>query len=320
MYGTLDECGFTAILTSGANLERASLVRGLFSGLCLLMGIFLPAVAHAGAWTVRKGEIYLELFNQFSWTDEDFNASGRRVDKPNRGRFDEFRSEAKIEAGIWREGFNLLFSLPVETAYYKDRNVSLRTTDVEEIRLGAKYRFTDTPPLTPGGVLISGQVMGKFPACDLRDEPPLADCQIDYEGLLILSRGFWERNNISRLFMSLEGGYRFRTEKPADEIPYVLEGGYNFRWNLWVKGRLEGVESRPWGGGAEEDFTKWSASLLLSEDPSQRNESDTFTLEIGYGEVFAGRNTGALQQGFLKLAYQGAPSGLVKRAKNLFLR
>ena len=109
---------------------------------------------------------------------------------------------------------------------------------------------------------------------------------------------------ISQLFTSLELGYRFRAGKPADELPYYFELGYNVWKRLWLKGTLDGVESRPFGGGAEEDYHQWIVAVLLSKDPSQRVQPRTPGLEIGTGRVFAGKNTGVGQTVFLKLSYQ----------------
>jgi hypothetical protein len=277
-------------------------VKGYVGWIACLSLLIVPSHAVGGAWTLRAGEYYLELFNQLFYADTDFDASRDRVRKANRGRFDEVRVEIKAEAGILSDRFNLLFSLPIETAHFKDQNVNLRTTGVEEIRMGAKYRLT----AEPSPVVVSGQLMSKFPGCDKKDQPPLADCQFDGEIRVLFSKGFLlhKDTKISQLFASLEVGYRLRAEDPADEIPYFFELGYNLWGPLWLKGTLDGVESRPFGGGAEEDFIKWTASLLISKDPSERRQRNIFGVEIGYGSVFAGKNTGAGQTVFLKLLYQ----------------
>lgn len=278
---------------------RAYLMWLLGSSVLLL----LPAEGFGGAWTLRQGAVYLELFSQGFWADAAFDTSRRRVPTPRDGRFYEVREELKTEVGVLSDSFNLLFSLPVETAHFKDQNVSLRTTGVEEIRVGGKYRLT---PPEPTPIIISAQLVGKFPACDKRAQPPLADCQVDVDMRLIAGKGLWAQpdTGLARLFASLEVGYRFRAEEPADEIPYFFEVGLNVWKRLWVHGILEGVESRAFGGGAEEDFHKWTAALLLSKDPSQRAQRQTAGLELGYGEVFAGKNTGAGRILFLKLFYQ----------------
>jgi len=271
-----------------------------------LLGLWLltlPTEGFGGAWTLRQGDVYLELFSQGFWADEAFDASRRRVPTPNDGFFYEVREELKVEVGVLSDRFNLLFALPVETAHFKDQNVSLRTTGVEEIRLGGKYLLTFPQP-TP--IVISGQLMGKFPACDKRDQPPLADCQVDIDMRLIASMGLWKQPelDLSRLFASLEVGYRFRAGAPADELPYFFEVGVNVWKRFWVKGTLDGVESRPFGGGVEEDFHKWTVALLLSKDPTQRVQHQIPGVELGYGRVYAGKNTGAGQMVFLKLSYQ----------------
>jgi hypothetical protein len=210
--------------------------------------------------------------------------------------------------------------LPVETAHYKDDNISLRTTGVEKVSIGGKYRLTsDNVPF-----VASAQVKGFFPVCDEEDKPPLSDCQIDADMRIIISKGFLpvivqsplkklgamnedESDTIvrSRLFTSLEIGYQVRAEKPSNEIPYLFEVGFNVWKRLWFKGMIDGVESKPFDEeGEEEDFSKWTASLIFSKDPATRSQEETPTLELGYGEVFTGKNTGEGEVFFLKLAYQ----------------
>ena len=283
-------------------------------------GLILPMQSFGAAWILAPQEYDFELFSQYFWNDADFNASGRRVRKPNDGRFEEFREEVKVEAGLpfstppaFLRRVNLLFALPVEIAHYQDRNVDLQTVGVEEIRLGVKYCLTCE---TDFPLVVSTQLTGKFPACDKRAQPPLADCQFDGEVRLLVSRGFWpEPDHLrrSRLYASVEVGYRVRAEEPADEIPYVVELGW-YPWSseqtrFLLKGVIEGVESRAFGGhGAEEDFVKWTLSgrlelgrPLASKDPTRPRH--TGGIEVGGGTVFAGKNTGAGQSVFVKLFY-----------------
>lgn len=299
----------------------------------------LPGQGFGAAWTLAPQKYDFELFSQYFWNDTDFNASGRRVRKPNDGRFEEFRGEVKVEAGLplpsstlppFLHRLNVLFSLPVEIAHYEDRNVDLQTIGVEEIRLGVKYCLTcktaleaaQRPNVTPrspilaGPLAVSGQLTGKFPACNKRAQPPLADCQLDGEVRLLVSQGFFpEPGELgqARLYASVEVGYRFRADEPADEIPYVAELGWypwrSERTRVLLKGMLDGVESRPFGGrGAEEDFVKWTLSgrlelgrPVVSQDPTRPRK--TSGIEIGGGTVFAGKNTGAGQSIFVKLFY-----------------
>ena len=314
--------------------RRAAMV--WFLGLWMLA---LPVQGFGAAWILSPQEYDFEVFSQYFWNTADFNASGHRVRKPNDGRFEEFREEVKVEAGLplpcstlppFLHRVNVLFSLPVEIAHYEDRNVDLQTIGVEEIRLGVKYCLTcktaceaaPRPNVTPrssilaGPLAVSGQLTGEFPACNKRAQPPLADCQLDGEVRLLVSQGFFPEpgdRGRARLYASVEVGYRFRAEEPADEIPYVVEIGW-YPWNseqtrVLLKGMLDGVESRAFGGrGAEEDFVKWTLSgrfelgrLVLSQNPTRPRK--TSGIEIGGGTVFAGKNTGAGQSIFVKLFY-----------------
>lgn len=264
----------------------------------------LPINVFGGAWTVRKDSLYMELYSQYFWNDADFNNKGERVKKPKQASFDELRLELKGEFGILNDRINFLFSVPYEMAKYEEKSVptqSKRTEGFEEIHLGVKYRFTSEP----APVIFSLQLMSKFPLCDKDDQPPLADCQNDFEMRLLFSRGLLGsvQTGISRFFMSLETGYRFREQAPADEIAYFFELGYNFFKSLWIKHMIDGVESRPFGDGIEEDFLKTSISFLFSKNPSNHTQYNFPTVELGYGQVVKGKNTGAGQIVFLNIAY-----------------
>lgn len=306
----------------------------MYPALVLALSLLtFPNRAGAGAWILEPGSWELELFSQFFWNTHDYDSPGKRVRKPNNGRFTELREEVKIETSTTSESqgllsnLNLFFHLPIESAHFKDRNVSQRTTGLEEVRTGLKYLFTSNGlsslDLFPG-LNLSGELIGKFPACNKRSHPPLADCQIDVEMRFLAGRGFLEENGLSRLYGNIEVGYRFRAEKPADEIPYVLEIGV-YPWSrgrtrLLLKAALEGVGSRPFGGrGDKEDFTKVIGGMRLElgdilpspdrpnrgpgRDPT-RFERNVPGFEIGYGNVVAGKNTGAGQSIFFKLFYR----------------
>ncbi|MBI4472188.1 MAG: hypothetical protein HY646_05935 [Acidobacteria bacterium] len=269
----------------------------------LLSLILITDNCLASAWTLRKDRYYFEFYSQYFRSTRDFNAVGLRVPKPNTGKFQEIRGEMKIEAGLPSSRINLLLHVPVEWAWYTDRNVKLHTRGLEEVRVGAKYRFTDeTSP-----IVAAVQFLAKIPGCDSKASPPLADCQFDSDGRIILSRGFAgeKTTGVSRTFVSGELGYRSRLKDPADEIPYFLEAGWNAGGRWWLKGTVDGVASRPASTtGSEEDFAKWTAGIVYSKDPSERREN-AFTFEVGYGEVFSGKNTGIGRPIlFAKFAYQ----------------
>lgn len=265
----------------------------------LLSGLVNGALA--GAWVVPLGDAYVELNVQTFRATSAYDGGGERRANPNGGVYREVRTEMKSEIGIFPYT-NLLLAIPYKNGRYTDRNVSLRNGDVEYVGLGVKYLFTqDRKPLK-----FSGQFTARLPTCNANDQPALGRCEVDVETRGILSIAFWNIPglNQSRAYASAELGYRHRNGIPADEIPYFVETAANFYGPVWIKGTVDGVKSRPFGGGAVEDYHKWGLSVLIARNPADRSQGRRPGVEVGIGEVFAGRNTGAGRTAFIKVFHQ----------------
>ena len=282
-----------------------------FAFLLLARLLMHPASAQASAWTLPRGpHLWVELYWQQYHTGRDFDQQGRRVGKVNDGRFREFRNEIKLELPSWDDRLNFLVSAPFDFARYEDRNVTLTNRGGEEATVGAKWRVT----ATDGPLILALQPAVSFPLSgyDVSDQPPLADCQADWEGRLVVGRPLrTDANGWVAGYVSGEVGYRAREKAPTDEIPFFVEGAWRIASSpVWAKAFVDGVQSRaPRAGEQEEDYLKWTASVMLSRDPVSRGSKTlrrvgVWFLEAGVVTVVWGKNTGVSRVVFVKVAYQ----------------
>jgi TPP-dependent pyruvate/acetoin dehydrogenase alpha subunit len=103
-----------------------------------------------------------------------------------------------------------------------------------------------------------------------------------------------EGSNLYRAYLGAEAGYRFRAEKPADQLLYFLAAGYFLSRGLWVKGEVDGVEGlSAISGGVDESYTiarvglNWG--IVGSEAPI--GEQGNVSVGVAYGRTIRGENT-----------------------------
>jgi hypothetical protein len=281
----------------------------LFFAVAAFSSCLWAVPAEGGAWTVRRGHYWFEFYWQQYVSTARFEADGRRRDLPDSGRFREFRNEGKAELPSWDDRLNFLVSLPIDGARYENiYNYSSRV-GLEEMSVATKWRLNQVrSPL-----IVALQPGVNFPlGCRATDAPPLGDCQVDVEGRVIVSRAL--RRNADGLitgYANGELGYRYRFDAPTDEMPFFAEVASRLGASrLWAKALVDGVTSRHASAfEEEEDYAKWSASLMVGDDPTSRNADESrpkfrYLFEVGLAGVFAGRSTGAGGIVFLKFAVQ----------------
>jgi hypothetical protein len=98
-------------------------------------------------------------------------------------------------------------------------------------------------------------------------------------------------------FLNLEGAFTARNEDPANEFPILFEGGCTPLKRLMLVGLLEAVISVKSTDEQTEDFAKWGARAILNlwgdgfTSIFRTTGGPTVNVEVGYNDVFAGRNT-----------------------------
>jgi len=240
-----------------------------------------------GAWTVPKGQLYTEIYNKFYWHHNQFDDRGKRVCWNFDGKYNEIRSELKLEYGL-TDNFSLLFSTPYKEAHWKDDFASYTRKGIVEYWAGAKYKLFDNP------FIFSIQTRGKFPAdYNENDVPSLGSTTTDAEIRLLSGKSLYPLING---YVKAETGFKARNSIQANEIPYFGEFGYNLFSNLILKTTLDGIKGVRHTGRIE-DYSVWTASLIFKLPHSS-------SVELGYGSTFAGKNTSAADEVILSLATQ----------------
>lgn len=109
------------------------------------------------------------------------------------------------------------------------------------------------------------------------------------------------------VFVNLEGGLNARNEDPANEFPMVVEAGFTPWKKLMLVGSLESTLSVNSTNEQEESYSKWGLRAILNLRGDGfasvfRRGNTTVNFEVGYNDIFAGRNTGDAYELFGKLS------------------
>lgn len=238
-----------------------------------------------GAWTLKKGRVYAELFTKFFWHNHQFTNGRKKKRWDFDGKGNELSTELKLEYGLDDEN-TLLLSTVAKEAHWKDSFTSNTKKGFTEVKTGIKHLLFTDP------FICSGQLRVKFPLhYSERAVPALSTHQIDVETRILTAQP-WPR---LPGYTKFETGFTFRAEERSNEIPYFFEFGYNLSPDVIFKTTLDGKTAV--GGGMPEDLLKYTVGPILKV-------KDLFNIELAYGHTFAGRNTSAAKEVFSTLSRQ----------------
>ncbi len=239
-----------------------------------------------GAWTLKKGQMYAELYTKYYWHNSQFDGKGHKKRWGYEGKGNEIRTELKLEYGF-NDALTLMLATVAKEAHWKDSYKSCTTKGFVEMWPGLKYNLFSEPFICT----LQGRV--KFPFhYNEQDVPALGKHQIDEE-LKILTAQPWPK---LPGYTKFETGYRIRNEEPADEIPYFFEFGYNPHNWLVLKTTLDcskGLAST----GDSEDWMKYTLGPIF-------RIKDIINIELGFGHTFYGKNTSAAKEIICSLSSQ----------------
>ena len=127
---------------------------------------------------------------------------------------------------------------------------------------------------------------------------------------LAAAEGQMETRYAGAAFVNLEGGFTARHGAPANEFPMVLESGFTPLKRLMLVGSLESVISVKSTHEDTEDFAKWGVRAIINlwgeGFPAifrrVRQNQPSVNVEVGYSDIFAGRNTDDALQIFGKIS------------------
>ena len=125
---------------------------GFGAALVLALGVAPPA--WAGAWTLPRNRWYVEYFYRYFGSKRTFDQDGDSGRRPNAGFFSDIRNEFKLEYGL-TDWWTLLASVPYISSHYRDDNVDLLRTGVQDIYLRQKFRIWNRPVFAPTPLVAS---------------------------------------------------------------------------------------------------------------------------------------------------------------------
>lgn len=232
-----------------------------------------------GAWTLKKGKLYTELYNKYYWHNHQFNNNRKKKRWDFNGKGNEIMTELKLEYGL-TDSDTLLFSTVAKEAHWKDNFRSSTRKGFTEIKPGIKHLLFTEP------FIGSLQLKVKFPLhYSEQDVPALSTHQIDVETKFLTAQPWPKLPGYTKF----ESGFRFRAEEQGNEIPYFSELGYNLTESAILKTTIDGQVGV--GAGRNEDWTKYTIGPIFKF-------KDLFNVEFGYGHTFAGRNSSAAKEVF----------------------
>ena len=161
---------------------------------------------------------------------------------------------------------------------------------LQDATIGLKYRLNEWQ-IGPGGLSLSFAPAVKIPMTHYENDAltAIGDGQIDYRGRIIAHYRF-----DNGAFASVETGFDYRTERPANEMPLNVTIGATFfdhvtiapfyTWTNSFHGIDIGQGDFP---ATEEDVERVGVSVFLRLD-------QTFGLTGGWKTTIDGKNTGDL--------------------------
>lgn len=261
-----------------------------------------------GCWKPVEG--FAEVYNKFYWTTQDYDYRGEQTNKANSGRYEEFRTELKVEYGL-RDELNLLFSAPYKWARWEDRNGTLENRCVEFVAVGAKLSLSeDYKRNTAASLQVKFETPGGY---DKDDPPSLGHEKSDLETRLMVGKVLDNKKVFGtplRLY-HVGGEVDYRTLN--NKIPYFLEVGVQPTEWMLIKGMIDGIFAtsdidQP-ATNSElinkkyEDYAKVIGEVLISRDGlfNVLKDVEGLSIGLGYGYTFSGKNTGLGSEVTLKI-------------------
>ena len=249
--------------------------RGLLLYITFLILILPTEGLFAGAWTLRKGRLWVKPAFLIQRTSERYAAQtlfcgDRRCRNGQRTPY-FFNGRAELNAiylDIWyglTDRFELQLQLPYfDIAFEDDVNPNRPSSQgLGDVRFGLRYRI----PFKP--IVTTFRIGAKAPTGFFNKDSevvPIGDGQWNLEVSADFGRSFWPLP----AYTNLSVGYRFRFEPdlqttnldPADEFWFRAETGIKVHSTFEIKTLLEGF----WG----QEFTALFADSNLRINNSER--------------------------------------------------
>ena len=214
---------------------------GLISAGFLFLISFVDKPALAGPWTQEKGSLYINYSSV--WTKFDsvrlFNGNRKYV-----GNVRTLSHDFLMKYGVL-ENLDVHIQAPYELASIEG-DPTATSRGFGDGSLGVQYRFLRENENFPVSAAVGFE--WKTPLSSYRDDKlsSLGDHNVDYEYRFLVGRYFDVFQKTS--YINVEGGYRTRTGKPADEVFGFGEVGMLFTPKVAGRIFVDGVDAL---GGSE---------------------------------------------------------------------
>ncbi|MCC7431208.1 hypothetical protein IT568_10220 [bacterium] len=288
-------------------MKKKLLLTTVFIGLSA-SGLF------AGAWTQPKNNFYFKVGLVSSQASEQFTNKGKTkklVSENEAYKNKELGATAYLEYGItsWLTG---IASFPVKSIQSDTKSFLRESKGVSDLVFSGKVLLNHFFNLKK--IVLANQLTVKIPTgYDNTNTPALGSGQTDFD-LKILAGGSFHP---VPLYASGEIGFRYRTDFPANEIPYAAEIGYTFQKRFLIRGIVDGVFSL---GNTDEAFDPSTLSQGKPYFPEavsylRTGPSLIFVIKpfleanIDFTTVVLGKNTLKSREWSFGLAYKFNPKG-----------
>jgi len=271
----------------------------------LISCVILPKLAFAGAWTLPKNNYWVEYYMKGNWSKYDFGED-RKLNRKNRGAFSYGMSIApKVEYGLI-DWITILGGFEYKQSNYKEYNrpdswgsYVRKSNGITSVHFGARVRVMEDP------FVLSGQIKSTFATGRGNDqEPTLSDGNDSLEFKALIGKTF---ETLIPFYLSAESGYRFNNRRVANDIPFLLEGGFwPFNW-LLIKTEVDGFWCHEATGTIQKEYAIWRIGpvfQLLGGQNEITKEGNAFDIGVQYGLTFWGKNTAADQEVVMKVSAQ----------------
>ena len=280
-------------------MDRSSLGRHAVPLLLIVASLcaHVPAV-QAGAWSQQKGHYYAKFSGIFYSADEVYNDMGKRQSMG--AEDDEFTGKQGflyLEYGLM-DRLTLIGQASGGRLASTNRLVRQRTRGIGDVDIGVKYQLTDGP------IVLSPFVTLKVPTGYHEDyAPPLGTGEVDLEFRLLAAKSLYPLP----LYIGVESGYRIRGGPYSNQIPYFVEVGGTPHKSVFVKGYVEGKDTRV---ASVEDLGLVGGSVTVSEGDFAKmgingayNVTGPLWIDLLLERAFRGENIGAGASWGLGISY-----------------
>lgn len=181
----------------------------------------------AGAWVPAVGSGYAKL------AYADYEATDFFGQNDNFGSFEGNNTSFYFEAGIAKELAIFTNFIHQDIRQTDANGVVQDASGLGDVEIGLRV------PISEGKNVVSFAITTKLPFLyDEDDTLPLGNGQIDNELRILYGRSLHPYG-----YIGVEGAYRIRNGAPSDEYRYLLEYGYSPTKNLYLRAKLDGIES-----------------------------------------------------------------------------